>query len=192
MISIVGVSRFADSLKNDTRAVEFVPYVLQIMSQMLELHTGAIPPNYGVFLPLLLTPIPWQQKGSIPALVRLIKAYLSKDAPSIIRNGQLTSILAVIQQRLIPSKMNDVYGFELLQAVVMDIPVGELSKHFNVILLTLLNRLQSTRTDKYAAGFVQFVCFVMAVQAEGLGPSFAVNGINAIQVGYVGTTSART
>jgi len=153
------------------------------MSQMLELHAGAIPSNYGVFLPLLLTPVPWQQKGSIPALVRLIKAYLSKDAPSIIRNEQLTPILAVIQQRLIPSKMNDVYGFELLQAAVMDIPVGELSKHFNVILLTLLNRLQSTRTDKYTAGFVQFICFVMAIQVNEMNPSFVVNAINAIQAG---------
>ncbi|KAF8329082.1 Cse1-domain-containing protein [Cantharellus anzutake] len=172
---------FQSILKNDVD--QFVPYVLQIISQMLELHTGTIPPNYGAFLPLLLTPVPWQQKGSIPALVRLLRAYLVKDAASIVRNGQLMAILAVIQQRLIPSKMNDSYGFELLQTVIVNISVGELSKHFNVILLTLLNRLQSTKTDKYALGFVQFLCFTMAVQVEGLNPGFVVNAINTIQGG---------
>lgn len=152
---------------------------------MLELHTASVPSAYGALLPLLVTPLVWQQKGSVPALVRLIKAYLAKDAKNIVANGQLQSILAVVQQRLIPSKLNDLFGFELLEAVVIYVPVAELQKHFGVVLLTLLNRLQLTRTDKYALGFVRFLCFVMAVQVEGLSPSFVVHAVESVQAGLV-------
>ena len=89
---------------------------------MLELHTTEVPPEYRGLLPFLLTPAIWQQKGSIPGLVKLLKAFLVKDSKQLVSGGQFVSILAVVQQRLIPSKMNDAWGFELLQAVVQNIP----------------------------------------------------------------------
>ena len=64
----------------------------------------------------------WQQKGSVPGLVKLLKAFLSHDAKSIVESGQITQVLGVIQQRLIPSKINDGWGFELLQSVVQYLP----------------------------------------------------------------------
>lgn len=102
---------------------EFVPYVFQILSQMLELHSGPIPIGYRSLLPLILTPAPWAQKGSIPGLVRYIKACLMKDGAEIAKSGQFSPMLAVAQQRLIPSKINDNWGFELLQAVIRYIPL---------------------------------------------------------------------
>lgn len=106
----------------DTSCIEYIPYVFQILAQMLELHTSDVPPDYRAILPFLLTPASWQQKGSIPGLVKLLKAFLARDAPQMVSTGQYTSILAVVQQRLIPSKINDGWGFELLQAVVQYIP----------------------------------------------------------------------
>ncbi len=40
----------------------------------------------------------------------------------MIAAGQLTQVLGVVQQRLITSKINDGWGFELLQAVVQYAP----------------------------------------------------------------------
>lgn len=85
---------------------------------MLELHDYDIPTNYRSLLPFLLTPAVWQQKGSIPGLVKLLRAYLKRDSANMVAVGQLASVLAVVQQRLIPSKLNDAWGFELLQSVV--------------------------------------------------------------------------
>ena len=102
--------------------VEYIPYTFQILAQMLDLHVGTVPAEYRGLLPFLLTPTSWQQKGSIPGLVKLLKAFLSHDAQSIVAAGQLTQVLGVIQQRLIPSKINDGWGFELLQAVVQYVP----------------------------------------------------------------------
>lgn len=90
---------------------------------MLELHSDTIPATYRSLLPFLLTPASWQQRGSIPGLVKLLKAFIARDAPQIVSAGQHTAILAVVQQRLIPSKVNDAWGFELLQSVVQYIPM---------------------------------------------------------------------
>lgn len=89
---------------------------------MLELHATSVPNEYRAILPFLLTPAGWQQKGSIPGLVKLLKAFLARDAAQLTETGQYTAVLAVVQQRLIPSKINDGWGFELLQAVVQNIP----------------------------------------------------------------------
>lgn len=102
---------------------EFVPYAYQIISQLLELNSGTIPEFYSTFLTGILTPPPWQQKGSIPGLVRLIRAFLDKDAPRLVQTKQLEIILGIIQQRLIPSKMNDSWAFELLDGTVSNIPL---------------------------------------------------------------------
>lgn len=101
--------------------LEYIPYIFQILAQMLDLHTAEVPDEYRGLLPFLLTPAIWQQKGSIPGLVKLLKAYLSRDSKQMVAGGQVASVLAVAQQRLIPSKLNDVWGFELLQAVVLHV-----------------------------------------------------------------------
>ena len=89
---------------------------------MLELHQADIPADYRAMLPFLLQPASWQQKGTIPGLVRLLKAFLKRDGAQMAASGQFMSVLAVVQQRLIPSKVNDAWGFELLQAVMLYIP----------------------------------------------------------------------
>jgi exportin-2 (importin alpha re-exporter) len=99
---------------------EYIPYVFQILAQMLELHATDVPGEYVTLLPFLLTPAIWQQKGSIPGLVKLLKAFLAKKR--VMAHDQLTSVLAIIQQRLIPSKINDGWGFELLHSVIQNVP----------------------------------------------------------------------
>jgi exportin-2 (importin alpha re-exporter) len=163
----------------------FIPYVFQILSQMLELQQAGLPEAYRSLLPLLLTPAPWQQKGSIPGLVRLLRAFLARDAPAMCANGQIKTVLAVAQQRLIPSKINDIYGFELLQAVVTSVPIAELQKYFRDVLMSLLTRLQTTRTDRFANGLALFFSYIMAAQANDLSPDFLISAVENIQPQYV-------
>ena len=96
--------------------------MFQVLAQMLQLHRTDVPPEYRSPLPSLLTPAIWQQTGSIPGLVKLLRAFLSKDSKQMVAAGQFTAVLAIVQQRLIPSKLNDVWGFELLQGVVQNVP----------------------------------------------------------------------
>ncbi|CAI2184350.1 8284_t:CDS:10 [Funneliformis geosporum] len=74
--------------------VEFVPYVFQIFSQLLEYHTEPVfPETYRSMLPALLTPAIWENAGNIPALIRLLHAYIYRDSNSIVANNQLEPIL---------------------------------------------------------------------------------------------------
>jgi exportin-2 (importin alpha re-exporter) len=99
---------------------EYIPYVFQILAQMLELHTTDVPADYRSLLPFLLQPAIWVQKGSVPGLVKLLQAFLTRDGKQMVATGQVASVLGIIQQRLIPSKINDAWGIELLQAVVQN------------------------------------------------------------------------
>ena len=61
---------------------EYIPYVFQILAQMPTLHQG-VPVDYRALLPHLLTPAIWAQKGSIPGLVALLRAFLARDAAAM-------------------------------------------------------------------------------------------------------------
>ena len=97
-----------------------MPYVFQILAQMLTLHQG-MPVDYRTLLLHLLTLAIWAQKGSILGLVALLRAFLARDAAAMVEANQHTSVLGVMQQRLVPSKANDGWGFELLQSVVLHV-----------------------------------------------------------------------
>ena len=101
---------------------EYIPYVFRIFAQMLTLHQG-VPVDYRAPLPHLLTPAIWAQKGSIPGLVAPLRAFFARDAAAMVEANQHTSVLGIAQQRLVPSKVNDDRGFEVLQSVVLHVPL---------------------------------------------------------------------
>ncbi|KAG1861107.1 CAS/CSE protein [Suillus subalutaceus] len=160
---------------------QYIPYVFQILAQMLEAHSTGVPSEYRSLLPFLLTPTCWQQKGSIPGLVKLLKAFLARDATEMIKTGQIAAVLAVVQQRLIPSKINDGWGFELLQGVVQHVPPVQLKQYFKAVVMTLLTRMQTSKTDKYVYLFSHFLLFTMAINVDGLGPDYVISAIEEIQ-----------
>ncbi|KAI0366303.1 Cse1-domain-containing protein [Pilatotrama ljubarskyi] len=160
---------------------QYIPYVFQILAQMLDLHSGDVPPEYRSLLPFLLTPASWTQKGSIPGLVKLLKAFLARDAPAMVAAGQLTQVLGVVQQRLIPSKINDGWGFELLQAVVQYVPSATVKQYFKSIIVTLLTRMQTSKTDKYVYHFVYFLGFCLAIGKDDITPDYIVGEVESIQ-----------
>ena len=108
---------------------------------MLELQKkGQVPDDYRSILTLLLTPASWQQKGSIPGLVRLLKTFLARDSAQMFAAGQVGSVLAVVQQRLIPSKLNDAWGFELLQSVFLNVNTWVFTAVWPVEYIVLISR----------------------------------------------------
>ncbi|KAJ3492037.1 hypothetical protein NLI96_g338 [Meripilus lineatus] len=161
---------------------EYIPYVFQVLGQMLEFHSTDVPVSYRDLLPFLLTPAGWQQKGSIPGLVKLLKAFLASDAQHMVATGQFAAVLAVIQQRLIPSKLNDSWGFELLQSVVQHIPMDNLKGYLRATFITLLTRMQTSKTDSYVNNFTHFLLFSLAIQKPGLTPDHLISIFEDIQI----------
>ena len=179
--------------------------MFQVLAQMLELHSGGVPAEYRGLLPLLLTPTAWTQKGSVPGLVKLLKAFLARDAKAMCEAGQLNQVLGVVQQRLIPSKVNDGWGFEILQAVAQYVPVcvllvflfavgsgalmpscgnrEQLKANFRGIIITLLTRMQTSKTDRFVYYLVYYLSFCLAIDVNGLTPDYIVGEVEGIQSG---------
>ena len=63
----------------------------------------------------------WMQKGNVPALVRLLRAILEKGSSVLIANNQLPAVKDIVRF-ILPSKANDPYGCELVEALFQNVP----------------------------------------------------------------------
>nr|CAD7591160.1 unnamed protein product [Timema genevievae] len=73
---------FQELLQQDVQ--EFIPYVFQVLSLLLEQHTsGDAPEPYMVLFPCLLSPVLWERPGNIHPLVRLLQAFIRTAAQQI-------------------------------------------------------------------------------------------------------------
>lgn len=166
--------------RTETRPAEFAPFVFQILSQLLELHKDAMPDSYRALIPgLLMAPL-WTSRGNVPALVRLVRAFLAKSA---LEAGQLPALRDVL--RFISSqKAHDTATFELAEALVQYASVEGLQPIMTDILLLMLTRLTSSKTPAFASGFLRFLCLLLALQRPGLSADEIIGLFNGIQPGY--------
>ena len=155
---------FEEILKTDVQ--EFVPYVFQIMSLMLELHTeGNVPEPYMALFSFLLVPLLWERPANIHPLVRLLQAFISRGAAQVVAQNKITGLLGVFQ-KLIASKSNDHEGFYLLQSMVEYLPQDALKSYVKQVFVILFQRLNSSKTTKYVKNLLVFF-FVYTIKHGG-------------------------
>ena len=135
---------------------EFLPYIFQILSLLLELRPLPIPQPYMVIFPLLLSPALWERTGNVPALVRLLQAFIEKAPSDVTTEERLSAVLGVFQ-KLLASKTNDHEGFYLLGSLVESAEPAVLAPQLKSIFLILFQRLHSSKTTKYIKGFLVFL-----------------------------------
>jgi exportin-2 (importin alpha re-exporter) len=162
---------------------EFTPYVLQILSQMLELHSHiGVPEAYRALLPPLLQPPLWENHGNVPALVRLLQAYLAQGAAELVASNQLPAILGIFQ-KLLSSRINDQQGLDLLVSVYSNIPLATLQPYIPQLLSLMLTKLQLAKASRFAHGFTKCICTLGALTKITGGPRLIVDTFNSIQPG---------
>jgi len=109
---------------------EFMPYVFQLLSLLLESQkANGLSEDYLQLLPPLINPELWRTKANSIPLVRLLQAYLRRGAVNVVASNKLEGILGV-WQNLISSKTYDVYGFDLLQTIFLEIQLYSHSTKF--------------------------------------------------------------
>lgn len=136
---------------------EFLPYIFQILSLLLELRPLPIPEAYIAIYPHLLGPLLWERTGNIPALVRLLQAFIEKASSNIVTPERLSNLLGVFQ-KLIASKSNDHEGFYLLGSIIEHLDPSVLAPYVKNVFMLLFQRLQSSKTTKYVRGLIVFLC----------------------------------
>ncbi|CAH2351879.1 importin alpha re-exporter [[Candida] railenensis] len=179
-------------LGNDVQ--EFVPYTFQILAFMLEELPSSepLPESYTQLIKPLLSPSVWEFRGNIPGITRLLIAILKQDPQVFVETEQSLTPLLGVFQKLIASKVNDVYGFELLEAIFLYIPLNFLNTYVKQIAVVLLTRLKASRTEKYVKRFVVFIFSLTCIplnpelnqRTHGLVNSdFVINFIDSVQDG---------
>ena len=135
--------------------VEFTPYVFQLLAQILEFRPegSGLGEAYTSLFPPLLTPMLWERKGNIPALSRLLTAYLSKGPNDVVLH--LLGILGVFQ-KLVSSKANEQFAFDLLRGIVTYLPQESFMPRMKDILQILMMKLQHSKTPKYVGNLTHF------------------------------------
>lgn len=166
-------------LTNDV--TEFLPYVFQVLSLLLEIRQDEIPEPYMKLFPLLLSPVLWERTGNIPPLVRLLQAYIEKGSKVIIQEKKEMGLLGVFQ-KLIASKSNDHEGFYLMGSMVEHFEVTALSQHIKSVFVLLFQRLQSSKTTKFVKGLLVFLC----LYAGKNGATALMDTVDSIQQGLFG------
>lgn len=137
---------------------EFGPYVFQILAQLLEIRPDVSDPYIKIF-PSLLNCTLWDNQGNVPAIIRLLKAYLAKGAQTVVVGDRLVGLLGIFQ-KLNASRKMDHYGFELLTAVIEYIPMQTFQPYMLEMLKVIFSRLQpERRTDKYVRCLVVFLSY---------------------------------
>lgn len=56
-----------------------------------------------------------------------------------------------------------------------------MKQYFKAVIMTLLTRMQTSKTDQFVYLFARFLLFIMAVNVEGLGPDYPISFIEEIQ-----------
>ncbi|XP_047141486.1 exportin-2 isoform X1 [Hydra vulgaris] len=139
-----------------TDVTEFLSYVFQVLSLALELRGEGVKGPYMDLFPMLLTPVLWERQGNVPALRKLLQAYVKRGAKEIVSTGTLMPLLGVFQ-KLIASRTNDHEGFYILGSIVEYVPWAAMEANYKQIFMLLFQRLQTSKTTKYVKGFLVFV-----------------------------------
>lgn len=161
---------------------EFIPYTFQIFAFLLEIQPegSPLPDTYKQLVQPLLSPSVWEFKGNIPAVTRLLQAIISKD-PTVF--SEMTPLLGVFQ-KLISSKLNENYGFDLLETIIIKFPNNLIDQYTKQIAVLLLQRLQNSRTEKYVKKLILFVSKLTIIKSNA---EYAVNFFEQVQGGIFGT-----
>jgi len=122
------------SLLGMESAADFSPYVFQLLAQLLEIRPDISAPYQSIF-PALLAPAVWKNTGNVPAVTRLLCAYLRKPSTaSTLLNAAsgggnpLEGILGIFQQ-LIRARSNEVYAFDLLTCIITAVELDRIGKY---------------------------------------------------------------
>lgn len=147
---------FTYILVNDV--AEYIPYALQILSQLLEGYpSGGAPSSfYEELLTALMEPALYTQRGSIPAAVTILITYVQRFPEFLHHKGATEKIIQTVRM-LVQLKNYDHEGLNLLTAMMLSYPGSALQPYLPTIYQFLLQRLQLSKTPKYVRIFIIFL-----------------------------------
>lgn len=164
---------------------EFVPYTFQILAYLLESYPKlqGLPDTYKSLIKPILSPSVWEFRGNIPGITRLLTAIILQDGTVFSGLAETITPLLGVFQKLISSKVNDAYGFDLLTSIFLHINLEALQPYLNQIAILLLTRLKNSRTAKFAKRFVLFLLTLVILPDVNVDAGFINAWFDGVQTG---------
>ncbi|XP_052163745.1 exportin-2 [Oryza glaberrima] len=155
---------------------EFWPYAFQIFAQLVNLSRPPLSQNYMQLFGVLLSNATWDRPPCVPALVRLLRAFLRKIPNELNQEGRLPNILVIFRSLLSRSSTED-SAFYMLNTLVENVSFDIMNPHINEIWSALFTRLQTRQAVKFVNSLVVFMSLVVVKY----GPGVLVSSVDAIQ-----------
>jgi exportin-2 (importin alpha re-exporter) len=160
---------------------EFVPYIFQLFAAMLELEPNqSLPQPFQSLIGPIIAPPIWEQRGNVPALVRLLMAIIPRAAEDLTKSNHLEGVLGIFQ-KLVSTKIYESFGFDLLECVIENYPPSTLDPYWLPIITIMLTRLQGQQSTGFQLRFIRFYHFVASRDDKGLGTDFFVAATDKVQ-----------
>ena len=168
----------------DNDIVEFTPYVYQLLALLLENNANAtLPAKYNDIRERLLKSASWESRGNVPALVRLLRIIMARDAAYIVSNNKIEAVLGIFNY-LVISKVTESHGFDLLESCFIIVPMAALQQFVQPILTLLFQRLQDPKAGEVIkTRFSRFFWFLAGRDQQGAGTDFLVKAIDSFGAG---------
>ena len=160
---------------------DLFPYTFQLMAVIVESNYLPEFPDYiNSLIPVVIQPTLWSISCNVPGLVRLLQSCFMKN-PAVFLAPQTVESLITIFRILINSKVNDIHGFNLITALFGILPIEMVGKYTRPVLLLILSRVQTNKTQKLSSYFLLFLCYVMIESSIPHGSEFILQSLEQIQ-----------
>ncbi|KAL5222335.1 hypothetical protein ABZP36_027048 [Zizania latifolia] len=165
---------------------DFWPYAFQIFAQLINLSQLPLSQNYMQLFGVLLSNATWDRPPCVPALVRLLRAFLRKIPNELNQEGRLPNILVIFRSLLSRSSTED-SAFYMLNTLVENVGFDIMNPYMSEIWSALFTRLQTRQAVKFVNSLVVFMSLVLVKY----GPGILVSSVDAIQPGIFMTILQR-
>lgn len=160
---------------------DLFPYSFQLMAIIVESnHRPELSDYIKSLITVVIQPNLWSISCNVPGLVRFLQACFVKS-PDLFLTLQVVESLIGIFRILVNSKVNDIHGFNLITALFGILPKEMIEKYTRPVLLLILSRIQSHKTQKLSSYFLQFICFIAIEAKLPHGSKFIIQSLDQIQ-----------
>jgi len=137
---------------------DFIPYSIQIFSQMLDLSTpGSLNDAYNKLFTSFLNPALWESEGTVPAARRYLQAYITHAPSTFVSSPEFGTVLNIFQS-LTMSPVHVLEGFELITTIMQTFSVDVLNGIMPTVFKIIFTRMGSTRMPKVYRAYDIFIC----------------------------------
>jgi len=138
--------------------VDFFSYAFQIYATLLDLApAGVVGAAYESLFPSLMAPALWERPDTVPAISRLVQAYIRHSGAKFKFSPQLMPVFSIFQN-LLSSTETDTEAFNIVTALVQSLETAALDQYMPTVLSLSFQRITKSQRPRTHRAFIVFFC----------------------------------